>query len=82
MKILSTDLAAPAQGRCCAGVVQVLCRFPDACMTTPSARADSRRPESAKARNRGGGLRSSPRAPERVSDGEIEVHAMRAWHGS
>ena len=60
----------------------LLCRFPDACMTTPSARADSRRPESAKARNRGGGLRSSPRAPERVSDGEIEVHAMRAWHGS
>ena len=31
----------------------VLCRFSDACMPTPSTRADGRRRRSAKARNRG-----------------------------
>ena len=30
-----------------------MCRFSDACMTTPSTRADGRRRRSAKARNRG-----------------------------
>ena len=32
---------------------QLLCRFSDACMTKPSTRANSRRPKSAGARNRG-----------------------------
>ena len=31
----------------------LLCRFSDACMTKPSTRANSRRPKSAGARNRG-----------------------------
>ena len=32
---------------------RLLCRFSDACMTKPSTRANSRRPKSAGARNRG-----------------------------
>jgi len=44
----------------------LLCRFSDACMTKPSARANSRRPKSAGARNRGvrgsAGAATHPRA--------------------
>ena len=45
--------AAGAAAESGVAVRLLLCRFSDACMTKPSTRANSRRPKSAGARNRG-----------------------------